>query len=198
VHLEFKCLTCHRKGADLDPGIEPRLLLTSRNYLQFWKVLARLNLHTIGDLMSDEPSSLAEQMRAVRAGSNVGVAIGRDGRAPDSIFGATLGILMAGMLAVVVFAFPAHPPWLVGPLTVLYGVGAGVASAIYRQRMSRTSRITGLRYRVGFSVTALLYGVGVVVTLLGLPIPTWLWIAYIIATALPMLIASSLRPPRVS
>jgi hypothetical protein len=34
------------------------------------------------------------------------------------------------MLAVVVFVYPTHVPWLIGPSTVLYGVGIGVVLSV--------------------------------------------------------------------
>ena len=99
------------------------------------------------------------------------------------------------MLAVVVYVYPTRQPWLVVPSTVLYGVGIGVAAAIYRQRRNGTSRITGQRYRVGFLITISLYGIGVVLSVLGLGLSGWFWIPYIVGTALPLAVASSLRLP---
>lgn len=149
--------------------------------------------------MNENSSTAAEQLRAVEMGSAAGTQIGRAGRVHDSIYGASIGALIAAMLAVVVYIYPTRQPWLIVPSTVLYGVGIGVAAAIYRQRRNGTSRITGRRYRLAFLITISLYGIGVVLSVfgpaLGLVLPTWFWVAYIVATALPLIIASSLRVP---
>jgi peptidoglycan/LPS O-acetylase OafA/YrhL len=146
--------------------------------------------------MTENKITAAEQLRAVEAGSSAGVEIGHAGRVYDSLYGAAVGVLIAAMLAVVVFIYPTHVLWLIVPSTVLYGVGIGVASAIYRRRRKGTSRITGRRYRVGFLITISLYGIGVALSVLGISFPVSFWVPYIVATALPMLIASSLRLPR--
>jgi peptidoglycan/LPS O-acetylase OafA/YrhL len=146
--------------------------------------------------MNENTSSAAEQLRAVDAGSSVGIDIGRAGKLHDALYGTAVGVLIAGMLAVVVFVYPTGAPWLIGPSTVLYGVGIGVVGAIYRLRRKGTSRITAQRYRIGFFVTIFLYAIGVVLSVLGLLLPVWFWIPYIIATALPMVIASNLGAPR--
>jgi peptidoglycan/LPS O-acetylase OafA/YrhL len=146
--------------------------------------------------MNENTSSAAEQLRAVDAGSNVGIDIGRAGKPHDALYGTAVGVLIAGMLAVVVFVYPTGAPWLIGPSTVLYGVGIGVVGAIYRMRRKGTSRITAQRYRIGFFVTIFLYAIGVVLSVLSLSLPAWFWIPYIVATALPMVIASILGTPR--
>ncbi len=146
--------------------------------------------------MNEKTSSAAEQLRAVDAGSSAGIDIGRAGQVHDALYGTAVGVLIAGMLAVVVFVYPTHAPWLIGPSTVLYGVGIGVVAAIYRMRRKGTSRITAQRYRIGFLVTISLYAIGVVLSVLELTLPIWFWIPYIVATALPMVIASNLGAPR--
>jgi peptidoglycan/LPS O-acetylase OafA/YrhL len=145
--------------------------------------------------MNENTRSAAEQLRAVETGSSAGLEIGRAGRVHDSLYGVAVGVLVAAMLAVVVYVYPTRQPWLIGPSTVLYGVGIGVAAGIYRQRRKGTSRVTGRRYRIGFLITIVLYGIGVALTVLGLALPNWFWIPYIAATALPLVIASSLRVP---
>jgi peptidoglycan/LPS O-acetylase OafA/YrhL len=142
--------------------------------------------------MSENTSSPAEQLRAVQAGDSAGIDIGRAGRVHDRLYGSAVGVLIAAMLAVVVFIYPTGDLWLVGPSTVLYGVGIGVVGAIYRMRRRGTSRITALRYRVGFFVTISLYAIGVVTSVLRLELPVAFWLSYIVATALPMVIASNL------
>jgi uncharacterized membrane protein YoaK (UPF0700 family) len=103
------------------------------------------------------------------------------------------------MLAVVVFIYPTRSVWLIGPSTVLYGVGIGVVGAIYRMRRKGTSRITARRYRVGFFSTMSLYAIGVVLSVVldaqNAALPLWFWLPYIVATALPMVVSSSLRLP---
>jgi len=146
--------------------------------------------------MNENTSSAAEQLRAVDAGSSAGIDIGRASKVHDALYGTAVGVLIAGMLAVVVFVYPTRAPWLVGPSTVLYGVGIGVVGGIYRLRRKGTSRITAQRYRVGFLLTMSLYAIGVVLSVLGLALPLWFWIPYIVATALPMAIASNLGAPR--
>jgi peptidoglycan/LPS O-acetylase OafA/YrhL len=146
--------------------------------------------------MNENTSSAAEQLRAVDAGSSVGIDIGRAAKVHDALYGTAVGVLIAGMLAVVVFVYPTRAPWLIGPSTVLYGVGIGVVGAIYRMRRRGTSRITAQRYRIGFFVTISLYAIGVVLSVLSLLLPVWFWIPYIVATALPMVIASNLGAPR--
>ena len=146
--------------------------------------------------MNENMSSAAEQLRAVDAGSSAGTDIGRESRVHDALYGTAVGLLIAAMLAVVVFVYPTHAPWLIGPSTVLYGVGIGVVAAIYRMRRKGTSRITAQRYRIGFLVTISLYAIGVVLSVLELTLPIWFWIPYIVATALPMVIASNLGAPR--
>jgi peptidoglycan/LPS O-acetylase OafA/YrhL len=146
--------------------------------------------------MNENTSSAAEQLRAVHAGSRVGIDIGRAGRVQDALYGTAVGVLIAGMLAVVVFVYPTRVPWLIVPSTVLYGVGIGVTGAIYRMRRKGTSRISAKRYRIGFLVTISLYAIGVVLSVLGLALPVWFWIPFIVATALPMVITSNLGVPR--
>ena len=146
--------------------------------------------------MNNDTSTAAEQLRAVNAGATAGNEIGRAGRTHDALYGSAVGVLIAAMLAVVVFVYPTHAPWLIGPSTVLYGVGIGVVGAVYRMRRNGTSRITAQRYKVGFLLTISLYAIGVVLSVLDLTLPIWVWIPYIVATALPMLIASNLRPAR--
>jgi peptidoglycan/LPS O-acetylase OafA/YrhL len=146
--------------------------------------------------MNEKTSSAAEQLRAVDAGSSAGIDIGRAGRVHDALYGTAVGVLIAGMLAVVVFVYPTHAPWLIGPSTVLYGVGIGVAAAIYRLRRRGTSRITAQRYRIGFLVTISLYAVGVILSVLELTLPIWFWVPYVVVTALPMVIAPNLGVPR--
>jgi peptidoglycan/LPS O-acetylase OafA/YrhL len=146
--------------------------------------------------MNNDTSTAAEQLRAVDAGATAGNEIGRAGRTHDALYGSAVGVLIAAMLAVVVFVYPTHDFWLIGPSTVLYGVGIGVVGAIYRMRRNGTSRITAQRYKIGFFSTISLYAIGVVLSVLSVSLPPWFWIPYIVATALPMLIASNLRPAR--
>ena len=143
----------------------------------------------------NENTNAVEQLRAVESGSSAGIEIGRAGHAHDRMYGIAIGVLIAAMLAVVVYIYPTKQPWLIVPSTVLYGVGIGVAAAIYRQRRNGTSRVTGHRYRIGFLVTISFYAVGVVLSVLDLGLPGWAWVPYIIVTALPLVIASSLRVP---
>ena len=146
--------------------------------------------------MNENTSTAAEQLRAVDAGSTAGNQIGRAGRTHDALYGTAVGVLIAAMLAVVVFIYPTKSPWLIGPSTVLYGVGIGVVGAVYRMRRNGTSRITAKRYRAGFFTTISLYAIGVVLSVLGFGLPLWFWVPYIVVTALPMVIASNLRPAR--
>jgi peptidoglycan/LPS O-acetylase OafA/YrhL len=146
--------------------------------------------------MNDNTTSAAEQLRAIDAGSTAGIGIGRAGKVHDALYGTAVGVLIAGMLAVVVFVYPTHVPWLIGPSTVLYGVGIGVAAAIYRMRRKGTSRLTAQRYRIGFLGTISLYAIGVVLSVLGLALSIWFWVPYIVVTSLPMVIASNLAMPR--
>jgi peptidoglycan/LPS O-acetylase OafA/YrhL len=146
--------------------------------------------------MNNDTSTAAEQLRAVDAGATAGNEIGRAGRTHDALYGSAVGVLIAAMLAVVVFVYPTHAPWLIGPSTLLYGVGIGVVGAVYRMRRNGTSRVTAQRYKVGFLSTISLYAIGVVLSVLSVSLPLWFWIPYIVATALPMLIASNLRPAR--
>jgi hypothetical protein len=147
--------------------------------------------------MNENTSSAAEQLRAVQAGDTVGIDIGRASRVHDALYGTAVGILIAAMLAVVVFIYPTEDLWLIGPSTGLYGVGIGVVGAIYRMRRAGTSRITAYRYRAGFFITIGLYAVGVVLSVLRLDLPLWFWLPYIIATALPLVIASNLPASHV-
>jgi peptidoglycan/LPS O-acetylase OafA/YrhL len=142
--------------------------------------------------MNENTSTAAEQLNAVDAGSTAGIEIGRASRISDALYGSAVGVLIAAMLAVVVFIYPTGHPWLIAPSTVLYGIGIGVVGAVYRMRRAGTSRITAYRYRVGFLVTISLYAVGVVVSVLWRELPLWLWLPYIVATALPLVIASNL------
>jgi peptidoglycan/LPS O-acetylase OafA/YrhL len=151
-----------------------------------------LEQQTTGDAMNENTSSAAEQLSAVDAGSTVGIGIGRASRVHDALYGTAVGALIAAMLAVVVFIYPTGELWLIGPSTVLYGVGIGVVGAIYRMRRAGTSRITAHRYRVGFFVTISLYAAGVVLSVIRLQLPVWFWVPFIVATALPMVIASNL------
>ncbi len=152
--------------------------------------------------MTEKLASAAEQLRAVDAGASAGTGIGRSGRVHDAIYGSAVGALVAAMLAVVVFIYPTRELWLIVPSTVLYGVGIGVASAVYRIRRPGTSRVTAKRYRVSFLITISLYAIGVVLSVLsvlsviGVGLVLWFWIPYIVATALPMVIASNLGMPR--
>jgi peptidoglycan/LPS O-acetylase OafA/YrhL len=146
--------------------------------------------------MNESTSSAAEQLNAIDAGAAAGIQIGRAGKVHDALYGTAIGILVAAMLAVVIFVYPTGVPWLIGPSTVLYGVGIGVVGAIYRMRRNGTSRITAGRYRVSFLITICLYAVGIVLSVLNWNLPTWFWIPYIVATALPMAIASNLAAPR--
>ena len=73
--------------------------------------------------MNDNTSSAAEQLSAVDAGSTAGIGIGRASRVHDALYGTAVGLLIAAMLAVVVFIYPTADVWLIGPSTVLYGVG---------------------------------------------------------------------------
>jgi hypothetical protein len=146
--------------------------------------------------MNENTTSAEEQLRAVHAGSSAGIDIGRASRLHDALYGTAVGILIAAMLAVVVFIYPTGVLWLIGPSTVLYGVGIGVVGAIYRMRRKGTSRITAARYRVGFFTTISLYAIGVVLSVLGLDLPLGFWLPYIVATALPLVIASNLGSPR--
>jgi peptidoglycan/LPS O-acetylase OafA/YrhL len=146
-------------------------------YLPNWKVNEMVELTPDEEpvmqepLMNENASSAAEQLRAV-------------------------GLLIAAMLAVVVFIYPTRQPWLIGPSTVLYGVGIGVAAAVYRMRRKGTSRVTALRYRIGFLFTISLYAVGVVLSVFDRELPLWFWLPFIVATALPMVITSNLGAPR--
>jgi peptidoglycan/LPS O-acetylase OafA/YrhL len=150
--------------------------------------------------MNKNASAAAEQLRAVDAGSTAGNEIGRAGKTHDALYGTTIGVLIAAMLAVVVFVYPTHALWLVGPSTVLYGVGVGVLGAVYRMRRKGTSRITAQRYRVGFFSTMALYVIGVALSVVldarSAALPPWFWLPYVVVTALPMVIASTLGVPR--
>jgi peptidoglycan/LPS O-acetylase OafA/YrhL len=146
--------------------------------------------------MKDNTSTAAEQLRAIDTGATAGNEIGRAGRTHDALYGSAVGVLIAAMLAVVVFIYPTRELWLIGPSTVLYGVGIGVAGAIYRMRRNGTSRTTAQRYKVGFFSTISLYAIGVVLSVLGLSLPLWFWLPYIVATALPLVVASNLRLTR--
>ena len=146
--------------------------------------------------MKDNTSTAAEQLSAVDAGATAGNEIGRAGRTHDALYGSAVGVLIAAMLAVVVFIYPTHDVWFIGPSTVLYGVGIGVVGAVYRMRRNGTSRITAQRYKVGFFSTISLYAIGVVLSVLTLSLPIWFWIPYIVATALPLAMSSTLRPSR--
>lgn len=114
----------------------------------------------------------------------------------DALYGSAVGILIAAMLAVVVFVYPTAQPWLIGPSTVAYGVGIGVVGAIYRMRRRGTSRITARRYRVGFLFTIALYALGVILSVSELQLPFWFWLSLVVLTALPMVIASNLGESR--
>jgi peptidoglycan/LPS O-acetylase OafA/YrhL len=146
--------------------------------------------------MDETTSSAAEQLSAVHTGESAGTAIGGANRTHDALYGAAVGVLVATMLAIVVFVYPTSEPWLIGPSTVIYGVGIGVIGAIYRMRGRGTSRITAQRYRVGFLLTMSFYGIGVLLAVIGLGLPLWFWIGYILATAVPMTIASMPGVPR--
>jgi peptidoglycan/LPS O-acetylase OafA/YrhL len=146
--------------------------------------------------MNENTSSPAEQLRAVRAGTIAGSDIGRASRVHDRLYGSAVGVLIAAMLAVVVFVYPTEDVWLIGPSTVVYGVGIGVVGAIYRMRRKGTSRITARRYRVGFLVTISLYAVGVVLSVVRLELPLIFWLPFIVATALPLVVASNLGATR--
>jgi hypothetical protein len=142
--------------------------------------------------MNENTSTAAEQLSAIDAGSMAGIGIGRASRVHDALYGSAVALLIAAMLAVVVFIYPTGDLWLIGPSTVVYGVGIGVVGAIYRMRRAGTSRITAYRYRLGFFVTISLYAVGVVLSVVRLELPLWFWLPYIVATALPLVIASNL------
>ena len=146
--------------------------------------------------MNENTATAAEQLHAIDAGSSAGDEIGRAGRTHDALYGSGVGLLIAAMLAVVVFVYPTKSPWLIGPSTVLYGVGIGVVGAVYRMRRNGTSRIAARRYRIGFLTTIGLYAIGVVLSVLGLGLPLWFWIPLIVATALPLVIASNLPASR--
>jgi len=142
--------------------------------------------------MNENTSTATEQLSAIDAGSIAGMGIGRASRVHDALYGSAVAALIAAMLAVVVFIYPTGDLWLIGPSTVVYGVGVGVVGAIYRMRRAGTSRITAYRYRLGFFVTISLYAVGVVLSVIRLEPPLWFWLSYIVATALPLVIASNL------
>jgi peptidoglycan/LPS O-acetylase OafA/YrhL len=146
--------------------------------------------------MTDKTSNAADQLRAIHAGSKAGIDIGRSSRPHDALYGTVVGVLIAAMLAVVVFVYPTGVVWLIGPSTVLYGVGIGVIGAVYRMRRKGTSRITAARYRVGFFTTISLYAIGVVLSVLGIGLPLAFWLIYIVATACPLVITSNLVVPR--
>jgi hypothetical protein len=171
-------------------------------YLPNWKVNEMVELTPDEEpvmqepLMNENVSSAAEQLRAIDAGSLAGRDIGRAGRVHDALYGSAVGLLIAAMLAVVVFIYPTRQPWLIGPSTVLYGVGIGVAAAVYRMRRKGTSRVTAVRYRIGFLFTISLYAVGVVLSVFDRELPLWFWLPFIVATALPMVITSNLGAPR--
>ena len=145
--------------------------------------------------MTESTSTAAEQLRAIGAGSTAGIEIGRAGRMHDSLYGIAVGVLVAGMLAVVVYVYPTQQPWVIGPSTILYGIGIGAIGVIYRQRRKGTSRVTARRYRTGFLITISLYSIGVGLSVLSLALADWFWIPYIGATALPLVIASILPVP---
>ncbi len=146
--------------------------------------------------MDENLDRAVEQLRAIDAGSSAGLDIGRASRTHDALYGAAVGVLIAAMLAVVVFIFPAKQAWLIGPSTVLYGVGIGVIAAIYRMHRRSTSRLTARRYRAGFFTTISMYAVGVVLSLFGPGLPLWFWLPYVVATALPLVITSTPSAPR--
>jgi peptidoglycan/LPS O-acetylase OafA/YrhL len=141
--------------------------------------------------VNDETSTAAEQLRAIDVGSSAGNEIGRAGQTHDALYGSAVGVLIAAMLAVVVFIYPTHAPWLIVPSTLLYGVGIGVVGAIYRMRRNGTSRLTAQRYTVGFFFSISLYAIGVVLSVLGLGLTLWFWLPYLVATALPLVISST-------
>ncbi|HEY1530422.1 MAG TPA: hypothetical protein VGF80_06365 [Galbitalea sp.] len=146
--------------------------------------------------MMDSADSAADQLRAIDAGTSAGERIGLRNRPHDVLFGIVAGTVLGAMLAVVVFVFPAHTPWLTGPSSLVFGLAVGLLGTAYRVRRSGTSRITAVRYRAGFFPGILIYAAGVVVVLLDIPLPVPLWIAWVVATALPMIIASSLPVSR--
>jgi peptidoglycan/LPS O-acetylase OafA/YrhL len=146
--------------------------------------------------MNETTGNAAEQLSAVRTGDSAGVEIGRAGRLHDALYGTAVGVLIAAMLAVVVFVYPTAQLWLIGPSTVVYGVAIGVLGAVYRMRRNGTSRITALRYRVGFFTSIGLYAIGVVLSVIGLELPLWFWLPYLVATALPLVITSTLGTAR--
>ncbi len=138
----------------------------------------------------------AQQLRAIQTGDSAGREIGRAGRLHDSLYGAAVGVFVEAMVAALVFIFPTSQPWLVGPSTVVFGVGVGVAAAIYRMHRTATSRGTARRYRIGFLATMSLYAIGAVLRVVEVALPLWFWIPLIVSTAVPITIASVLGASR--
>ncbi|MGM0930576.1 MAG: hypothetical protein ACQEXN_12820 [Actinomycetota bacterium] len=136
---------------------------------------------------------LDEQLRAAQAGGIGGARLARSADLAGGRYAAVMASLIGLYLLVVVYVYPQNVLWLDITATAVFVVGMVGTCVSYSLRRRASGRGWSKRYSLGFALSVLLFGLGMVLLELTDVREAWLWIPYDVATGLPLLAGVSDR-----
>ncbi|MEV7648293.1 hypothetical protein [Arthrobacter sp. NPDC089319] len=137
--------------------------------------------------------ALEEQLRAAQTGGIGGARLARSAEVAGGRYAAVMATLIGLYLLVVVYVYPQNILLLDIAATAAFLVGM-VGTCVSYSRLRKASGLGwSKRYSTGFVLSALLFGLGVVLLELTDVRDAWLWIPYAGATGLPLLAGVSDR-----
>lgn len=137
---------------------------------------------------SHEPQlDLDDQLQAARVGGIGGERLARTADIAGGRYAAAMATLVALYLLVVVYIYPLDILWLDIAATAAFTAGLAGTCRSYGRRRRASGLGWSRRYSVGFALTALLFGLGVVLQGLTDVRDAWLWIPYAAATGTPLM-----------
>ncbi len=134
-----------------------------------------------------------DQLLVAQSALSAGDRISHGAELRGAIFRAAIGVLIAAMLAVVVYVYPAHVAWLTVVSTLLFGVAIGLAIVLYRRGRIASSRGSTRGYVIASAGSLGLYVVGVLLSASEAVTGSGFWIPYILLTAFPLCLSGVVR-----
>lgn len=140
--------------------------------------------------------TLQAQLSAAERGAGGGARVSRSADRFGGRYAAIMAFLIAAYLLVVVYVYPRNILWLDITLTAVYVVSTVGACVWHERRRRASSRGWAKRYKVAFTFSAGLFGLGLVLADVTDTRALWLWLPYSLLTALPLIAAGLLRGTR--
>lgn len=143
------------------------------------------------DHSHESRADLDEQLRAARTGGIGGARLARSADLAGGRYAAAMATFVALYLLVVAYIYPQDILWLDLAATAVFAAGMVGTCVTYGRRRRASGLGWSRRYSVGFALSALLFGLGLVLLDLTDTRDAWLWIPYALATGLPLMVTAS-------